>query len=229
MTNGFHKFPRTPHLAVLADSIIRDDKVMSESEREMFLRHELVVEEKVDGGNLGISFGGEADLRCQNRGGYLQYPYSGQWKKLPEWLAPKTDILIENLTDRYIVFGEWCYAQHSVFYSQLPDWFLGFDIFDKESSKFLSCSRRDAIFRDIGISGISVVKKGHFSLSELKRMLPISRLGDKPAEGIYLRFDRGDWLEQRAKLVRPEFIQSVGEHWTRGGIKANRLKLGTQI
>ena len=51
---------------------------MSEPEREMFLRHELVVEEKVDGANLGISFGGEAHIRCQNRGEYLQYPYTGQ-------------------------------------------------------------------------------------------------------------------------------------------------------
>ena len=229
MTNDFHKFPRTPHLAVLADSVIRDDKVMSESEREMFLRHELVVEEKVDGANLGISFGGEAHIRCQNRGAYLQYPFTGQWKKLSEWLTPKTDILFGKLTDRYILFGEWCYAQHSVFYDRLPDWFLGFDIFDKRRLKFLSCTRRDTIFYDIGISKIPVLKKGHFTLPELKRRIAISRLSANPAEGIYLRFDQGDWLKQRAKLVRPEFIQSVGEHWSRKGIKANQLKQEAQL
>ena len=68
MTNDFHKFPRTPHPAVLADSVIRDDKVMSASEQEMFLHHELVVEEKVDSANLGISFDRQARVRCQNRG-----------------------------------------------------------------------------------------------------------------------------------------------------------------
>ncbi len=229
MTNDFYKFPRTPHLAVLADSIVRDDKVMSEPAREMFLRHELVVEEKVDGANLGISFDGEAQARCQNRGAYLPYPYTEQWKKLSEWLAPRTDILFEKLTDRYILFGEWCYARHSVFYDKLPDWFLGFDIFDKESLRFLSCSKRDALFRNIGIPGVPIIAKGHFTLSELRGMLSISRLCDKPAEGIYLRFDQEDWLKQRAKLVRPEFIQSVGDHWTRGGIKANQLKQGAQI
>lgn len=229
MTNDFHKFPRTPHLAVLADSVIRDDKVMSESEREMFLHHELVVEEKVDGANLGISFDGEAHIRCQNRGAYLQYPFTGQWKKLSEWLIPKTDILFEKLTDRYILFGEWCYARHSVFYGRLPDWFLGFDLFDKGSLKFLSCPRRDAVFLDINISGIPVIKKGRFTLPTLERTLSISRLSDNPAEGIYLRFDQGDWLKQRAKLVRPEFIQSVGEHWSRKGIKANQLKLRAQV
>ncbi len=229
MTNDFHKFPKTPHLAILVDNIVRDDKVMSESEREMFLRHELVIEEKIDGANLGISFDQDVHIQCQNRGAYLQYPYTGQWKKLSEWLAPKADILFEKLTNRYILFGEWCYARHSVFYDRLPDWFLGFDIFDRGSLKFLSCSGRDAVFRDIGISGILVIKKGSFNLPELKRTLSISCFSDNPAEGIYLRFDQGDWLKQRAKLVRPEFMQSVGEHWSRKGIRANQLKLGAQV
>ena len=202
---------------------------MSVSEREIFLRHKLVVEEKVDGANLGISFDREARVQCQNRGSYLQYPHTGQWKKLSEWIDSKTDILFEKITDRYILFGEWCYAQHSVFYNRLPDWFLGFDVFDKESMKFLSSSRRDAIFRDIGISGIPIIAKGHFTLLELKKMLSFSRVSSKPAEGIYLRFDQGYWLNLRAKLVRPEFIQSIGDHWTRGGIRANRLKRGAQI
>ena len=210
MKDDFYKFPSTPHLALLGEVAVRDDKVMSEFERGEFLRHELVVEEKVDGANLGISYDESGNIRAQNRGAYLQFPYLGQWKKLSSWLDSKTDELFEQLTDRYILFGEWCYAQHSVIYDRLPDWFLGFDIFDKESLKFLSCPRRDTVFRDVGISGISIIKKGHFTLAELKRMLPVSRLCDKPAEGIYLRFDEGDWLKRRAKLVRPEFIQSVG-------------------
>jgi hypothetical protein len=32
---------------------------------------------------------------------------------------------------RHILFGEWCRAQHSVFYSRLPDYFLAFDIWDR--------------------------------------------------------------------------------------------------
>jgi hypothetical protein len=36
-------------------------------------------------------------------------------------LEPKADLLLNVLTDQYIPFGEWCYAQHSVYYDQLPD------------------------------------------------------------------------------------------------------------
>lgn len=55
MKNGFYKFPSTPHLAILASNVVRGDKVMSDKERYELLERELVVEEKVDGANLGIS------------------------------------------------------------------------------------------------------------------------------------------------------------------------------
>ena len=229
MKDNFFKFPSTPHLALLGDIEVRGDKVMSESERNDFLRHEVVVEEKVDGANLGISFDTEGNVRAQNRGAYLHLPSSGQWKKLAEWLAPRIDALFEQLTDHYILFGEWCYAQHSVVYDRLPDWFLGFDIYDKSTICFLSCTRRDEIFRAIGISQVPKIDYSYFTLAELTELLSQSQLSNKPAEGLYLRFDQGDWLVQRAKLVRPAFIQSVEQHWSRSGIKANRLEMESRV
>jgi len=226
MTHEIYKFPRTHHLSILSDStnsIVRDDKVMSETECYSFLSHEIVIEEKVDGANLGISFDWDANTLCQNRGEYLRYPYSGQWKNLSNWLTRKNDTLFEILTNRYIMFGEWCYAQHSIFYNKLPDWFLGFDIFDKEELKFLSFQRRDKIFNDISICKIPLINRGRFTLSELERMLPTSQFNNKPAEGIYLRFDQGDWLIQRAKLVRSEFLQSIGEHWSKKKFATNQI------
>ena len=225
MKDDFFKFPSTPHLALLADVEVRDDKVMPEFELSNFLRHELVVEEKVDGANLGISFDAGGNIRVQNRGAYLHLPSTGQWKKLAEWLSTRIDALFEQLTDRYILFGEWCYAQHSVVYDRLPDWFLGFDIYDKSTARFFSCIRRDKILRAIGISQVPKIDRGHFTLVELSELLSQSKISGKSAEGIYLRFDQGDWLVQRAKLVRPAFIQSVEQHWSRSSIKANRLDM----
>lgn len=228
MKDDFFKFPSTPHLTLLGAVKVRGDKVMSEAEWNDFLRHELVVEEKLDGANLGISFDTEGNIRVQNRGAYLHLPSTGQWKKLAEWLTPRTDALFVNLTDRYILFGEWCYAQHSVVYDQLPDWFLGFDIYDKSTARFFSCNRRDETFKAIGISQVPKIDRGHFTLVELSELLSKSQLSDKSAEGLYLRFDQGDWLAQRAKLVRPAFIQSVEQHWSRSDMKANRLETEIQ-
>jgi ATP-dependent RNA circularization protein (DNA/RNA ligase family) len=220
----FIKFPSTPHLALLGNTKIRNDKVMSNEERETFLKHRLVVEEKVDGSNMGISFDVAANIKIQSRGSYLHSPYSGQWKKLEEWLKPKSDNFFDFLGDRFILFGEWCFALHSVFYNKLPDWFLGFDIFDREHRKFFSVQRRDVFFEKMNIIPVPRLKMGFFSITELQNLFSSSHLADMPAEGLYLRLDHDAWLEQRAKLVRSEFIQSIGRHWLKSGIKKNQLR-----
>ena len=224
MKDDFFKFPSTPHLATLAGVDIRGDKVLSEAERGEFLQHALVVEEKVDGANLGISFDSGGRIRAQNRGAYLHLPGSGQWKKLGDWLAPRTDTLFEHLSDHFMLFGEWCYAQHSVFYDRLPDWFLGFDVYDKRFDRFLSSKRRDALFAKMCVAQVPVIARGHFAYPEVQKFLSASQLSDQPAEGIYLRLDQDGWLAQRAKLVRPAFIQAVEQHWSRSAIRANRLR-----
>lgn len=223
MKENFFKFPSTPHLDVFGDIDIREDKVLSAAERDAFLRHNITVEEKVDGANLGISFNEDGHLCVQNRGEFLHLPETGQWKKLNEWLNSRIDTLFENLTDRYILFGEWTYAQHSVFYDRLPDWFLGFDIYDRVIGRFFSCTRRDALFKKMQITKVPTIAHGHFAIIDLEKHLSQSKLGPQPAEGLYLRLDEGQWLLKRAKLVRPEFIQSLEGHWSRSAIRQNLL------
>ncbi len=207
---------------------IRGDKVLTESERAEFLRYKLTVEEKVDGANLGLSFDANGNIRAQNRGAYLHLPGSGQWKKLGEWLALHTDTLFEHLSDRYILFGEWCYARHSIFYDRLPDWFLAFDMYDRAERRFLATARRDRLLDEMHISKVPGLARGRFTYSEIQKLLSQSKLTNQPAEGIYFRNDHGDWLEQRAKLVRPAFIQAVEQHWSRSAIRPNRLNTGVE-
>ncbi len=223
MKANFFKFPSTPHLTTLEGVKVRDDKIFSKAERLDFLRQEIVVEEKIDGANLGISFDAEGNLLLQNRGSYLQLPAVGQWKKLDQWLHPRMDVLFEFLTNRYILFGEWCYAQHSVFYNRLPDWFLGFDLYDKHTERFLSVEQRNQLFMQIYIHKVPQLGYGVYSFLEIKQLLTQSKISDEPAEGLYLRVDQENWLLKRAKLVRSAFIQAVEEHWSRSTIKPNRL------
>lgn len=223
MKEDFFKFPSTPHLATMPGVDIRGDKVLAESERDEFLTHEVTVEEKVDGANLGLSFDANGNIRAQNRGAYLHLPGSGQWKKIGEWLALHTEALFEHLSDRYILFGEWCYAQHSIFYDRLPDWFLAFDVYDREERRFLATAHRDRLLGEMHISKVPGIARGRFTYPEIQELLSQSKLTNQPAEGIYLRIDHGDWLEQRAKLVRPAFIQAVEQHWSRSAIRPNRL------
>ena len=217
----FFKFPSTPHIALLGEIDIREDKLMTEHERDDFLNHAILIEEKIDGANLGISFDHEGNIILQNRGSLLQPPFFGQWKKLSSWLALHSDGLFECLEDKYILFGEWCYAQHSVFYDKLPDWFLAFDIFDKDKQRFLSSARRNEMLDNIAICRVPILAGGYFDLKSILELLNTSRFGSFPAEGLYMRYDQEDWLEQRCKIVRGTFIQAQDVHWSKTGIKPN--------
>lgn len=39
---------------------------------------------------------------------------------------------------RYILYGEWCAARHTVTYDALPDWFLAYDVYDTKEGRFFS-------------------------------------------------------------------------------------------
>jgi hypothetical protein len=71
MTADFFRFPHTPHLAWLGEGSPRDDKVLFASEVTALLAGNVVVEEKLDGANVGLSLTPDGGLRAQNRGQYL--------------------------------------------------------------------------------------------------------------------------------------------------------------
>ncbi|HVJ93780.1 MAG TPA: RNA ligase family protein [Labilithrix sp.] len=220
----FFRFPRTPHLAWLGDSPPRGDKVLDAHETRELLAHDVVVEEKVDGANLGLSVDDDGVLRAQNRGHYLSFDNAhGQWQPLKRWLEPRKAELEEALYPDLMLFGEWCYAVHSIRYSHLPDWFLAFDIYDRARGEFWSTEGRDALASRLGLAVVPRLAAGKFDLLQLEELLDNSRLTDGPAEGLYVRLETAERLQARAKLVRREFVQSIERHWSKGPLQTNAL------
>lgn len=226
MNDRFIPFPTTPHLAWLGAGLPREDKLLSPEQVRVFLDQSLMVEEKVDGANLGLSFDSNGELRVQNRGSYLQPPYPGQFAKLESWLIPHLDTLFDVLGNRYVLFGEWCAIRHSKFYDRLPDWLLIFDVYDRQGARFLPVAERDAVAKACGLSLVPRLDRGRFTLEELKAWLThaASQLGAGPPEGFVLRpADKSGPEVVRAKLVRAEFVQAIGDHWRGRVPEPNRL------
>ena len=219
------KFPHTPHLAWLGPRAPRADKVLTPAEAQRFLSLPVVVEEKVDGANIGISFEGGETPVVKNRGTVLGPGSHPQFQRLWPWLAKHGDVLCHALGAELMLFGEWCFAVHTVRYSDLPDYFVGFDVYDVNAKRFWSAARRDAWAVPLGIITVPVVARGTLSLTDLEGLLLSlrSRFGGEAAEGIYVRQDGNDWLNGRAKLVRPEFLQAIQEHWMNHRLKKNLL------
>lgn len=223
------KFPSTPHLVNLGSVSIRDDKIFSKEELSAFLAHEIVVEEKIDGANLGISFNAAGNIVLQNRGNLLSEPYLGQWKRLGSWLNSHIDGLFDAIGLDKILFGEWCFARHSILYKSLPDWFIGFDVYIKSEGKFLSSKRRNQIFEMADIISIAELGRGVFTLDDLLKIMGESHYTDAPCEGLYLRQENENWLLQRAKLVRAEFVQAIETHWSKRQLEPNQILPKRQI
>ncbi len=225
MANTFVKFPHTPHLAWLSSSPVRADRILSVSEIEDFLRDDVVIEEKVDGANLGISVSSNHTLSVQNRGAFLERPAAVQFQPLWSWLGSRSNQLIKELGQELILFGEWCYAVHSVRYDRLPDWFIGFDVYDRKADSYLAADERNEMLKRIDLHPVPRVANGHFSLRQVRDLLEgsYSSFGSSRIEGLYLRRETKGWLDQRVKIVRPDFTQAITTHWSSRPMERNRL------
>ncbi|CAM9714745.1 unnamed protein product [Ectocarpus fasciculatus] len=223
---GMLKFPRTRHVVNMG-AASRDDLVMDDREvLVVFLNHEVFVEEKIDGANMGISIRNNK-LCAQNRSHFVTSAYHSQFKLLDKWLSKHADDLWRILdSDRYILYGEWVYAKHSIHYQQLPDWFVAFDMYDKLERKFWSRPRLQEHLEGTSIRLIPLVARRSFStVEELRALARVpSQFYDGPVEGVYLRRTDGPWLSERGKIVRSDFICG-NEFWSKGGIQANSRSL----
>jgi ATP-dependent RNA circularization protein (DNA/RNA ligase family) len=222
----FNKFPRTPHLFIMPGLNIRDDKVLSESEADPFYNLPIVIEEKVDGANVGVSFAKDETLCVQNRGNFITPGSHPQFDPLWEWIYSRIHLLQPLLNDRYILFGEWCYLKHSIYYTSLPDWFIGIDIFDTHRNNFLNTEQRNIHLLKLNVNPVPKIASGQFSKTLLMHLLSIekSRLGGEYLEGLYIRLEDQHGLLNRAKIVQAGFVQNIDLHWSKkASLKNERL------
>ncbi len=217
-------------------SATRDDLILSDSDRSIFMRpppqYTLTIEEKVDGANMGISIDANHKFLVQNRSHFVNASYHTQFKALDIWLSAHTAALFEILRQdrdgpgRWILFGEWLAATHSIPYTRLPGRFMAFDLFDAQSGRFLSRKKFDERMEPHG--DIPCVLRVPYSLplseTALKEMTHgESKFYDGRREGIYLRLDEGDYLAHRSKIVRGDFITG-NDNWAKGMITWNQLQ-----
>jgi hypothetical protein len=237
----FIKYPRTPHLFGSAGT--DDDKHLNETDSAALLADEsLIVEEKIDGTNVGIHFTPDGEMVLQCRGHLIAEGMHPQYDLFKQWTAAKRFVLQERLEDRFILFGEWMYARHSIHYRQLPHYFFEFDIFDKQEQVFLDLQERLRLLEGAGIETVPVLHTGQITRKQLERLIrpsrfasqfenPLTKRIDNLMEGLYLRTESDGAVSRRAKFVRPEFVEKVKEstHWQHQAMVPNLLAEGADI
>lgn len=229
------KYPRTPHLE---GSRLQDgDGDLKKISFASLIGKNVVIEEKVDGANVGISFDTDGHMLLQSRGHFLTGGYREKHYDLFKvWANERRELLLSLLSDRYILYGEWLYPKHKVYYDALPDYFLEFDIFDKEKEVFLDTDTRRTLLQGSGIYSVPVLARGIFQnkadvLRHLETSLFVTpfhlealkeeclRLSldfdlimretdaSPLAEGLYIKVEENGKVSARMKYVREGYLQ----------------------
>lgn len=166
------RYPRTPHLegSRLQEGDHGHDHVPYRDLRGL----RLVVEEKLDGANTGISFSPAGDLLLQSRGHYLAGGgRERQFNFIKAWAQAHAGWLLQRLEDRYVMYGETMSKKHSVFYDALPHHFFEFDVLDRRTGQFLSTAARRELLAGGPVLSVPVLYDGlaPARLADLKALL----------------------------------------------------------
>ncbi|KAJ7762358.1 pfkB family carbohydrate kinase-domain-containing protein [Mycena maculata] len=220
-----YKFPRTPHLINLGAAT--DDDVVTDIPA---VAGNVVITEKVDGANMGFWLSSAREIRVQNRSHYVSPASHPQFKKLGVWVDAHRDELMHILgrdahfASRYILYGEWLAATHSIVYARLPDQFMAFDLYDRSTESWADRATLAALLADTTIQIVPVLHEGAMpSEADLRGMVQLpSKFWDGRIEGIYVKVERDGQVLSRGKVVRSDFIAG-NEHWTKGNLQLNEL------
>ena len=108
------KYPRTPHIE--GSRLQPGDEDLSQILFETIAGKHLVIEEKCDGANSAISFDKDGQLLLQSRGHYLTGGYRERhFNFMKQWATVHAEGFYKVLGSRYIMYGEWMYAKHSIY------------------------------------------------------------------------------------------------------------------
>lgn len=231
------KYPRTPHLEGSRQQPGDEDLDCVPFSR-IAGRH-IVVEEKVDGANVGLRFDDDGRLWLQSRGHYLTGgPRERHFGQFKTWAQTLQQPLRAALGSRLTLYGEWLSARHTVFYDRLPHYLMEFDVYDTADRVFLSTSRRAQVLAGASVVPVRVLYEGPArSVEHLRGLIGVSHFksprwrerldevavaqGLDPArvrretdprdemEGLYVKVEEDGVVRERYKFIRHSFLTAI--------------------
>ena len=199
------KYPRTYHFP-WSPGLQNDDRRLETT--DFFMGQEIVVTTKMDGECTTI-YQDHIHARSIDSGYHESRDYvKGVWGRI------KSDI-----PEGFRVCGENLYAQHSIPYDNLEDYFLGFSVWNGDIC--LGWNETQEWFSLLGIKSVPVLYEGIYDEGFLRSL----DIGD--AEGYVVRlrepFTYEEFNVKVGKYVRKNHIQT-SEHWMTQKVVPNKLK-----
>lgn len=227
----FVKYPRTQHTP--------DSKGQAVSLLDLqkfyhaFCDSHFVIEEKMDGIGFGLGFN-NGIFYVQHRG-HIYTSLPPMFNALQHWIIEHEEELYVILGEDKLFFGEFMKFKHSVFYDNLPDIVLEYDIYDKTSNQFLTTVQRQSLLHGSSIVSVPVLQ-GHIlhlpqlykehakstyqskdwenNLEILAQQANDSDIMEHTAlyEGFYIKVEN-TCVSERLKWISNSFMAALGTHW----------------
>jgi hypothetical protein len=237
-----HKYPRTNHLE--GSRLQPGDEDLDSVPFAVLQGRSIVVEEKIDGANAGLRFDASGRLILQSRGHFLTGGVREKHFDLyKQWASAVGPRLGPVLGEHRALFGEWVYAKHTIYYDELPHFFLKFDILDLQRGTFLSTSARRLLLAGLPIVSVPILFEGQATtLDELISLVGRSRFKSSrwqenlmhetnqrgldvekalaetdpsdQMEGLYIKVEEDGQVVERYKWVRASFLSAVVDSGT---------------
>lgn len=214
------KYSRTAHLP-WSEGCGSDDILLKHCSD--FDNREVIVTEKLDGENTTIY--SDAFVHARS--------IDSSHHESRSWLKRYASTFSHDIPFGHRICGENLYAYHSIFYSNLPSYFLAFGIYNEYD---LCLSWDDTVFicNVLGISTVPVIYRGIWDVDKIKKVWTgqgTYPTFDSPemtqptnAEGYVVRladeFDQKDFSKYCAKYVRKNHVQT-DQHWMNKSVVRN--------
>lgn len=222
----FRKYEKTSRIQNSAIKV-SGKQTLSSKETQALLTGKIIVEEKIDGANTGI-IGGKKDkpFSLQKRGSLIDISEHPQFGRFKAWTMHKYSDLMK-VKYPYIVYGEFMWATHHIYYDSLPDWFICFDIWN--GKEYVNRKEKEKICSDLNVEVVHLLFEGYIdSVNDVVQYVygPSAYSSDHDREGVQIKNYK---KQMRGKIVNPAFVKEVdedGTHWRTywNPRKVNKLK-----
>lgn len=212
------KYNRTFHLN-WSPGATSDDKIAVNS--ASLLGVEIVITEKLDGGCCSIEHNGCYARTHANAPSHPSFDHIKALQSTYKHIIP----------DELQIFGENCFAEHSIHYSALPGYFLVFSVRDTKNNIWFAWNDVCSWAARLCVPTVPVLFRGKVETEKELRKLT-EQLASEPSrcggkrEGVVVRavhsFKDDDFPKFVQKWVRKGHVQT-DDHWTKKTIVRNGL------
>lgn len=222
------KYNRTPHLTWSPGGTNDDKRIVT---LDGLLNREIVITEKVDGSNVCLEHDA---VYARSHAKAPKHPSFDALKALHAQVK-------SGIPEGIQIFGEWCYAKHSIEYTRLPSYLLLFgvrhlDLVDGLHSTRITRSWEPwELVEDWAeqLEVATVPLLGRFSVTTENQLKEVTdRFTTAPSvlggarEGVVVRvassFGDSEFSTSVAKWVRKDHV-STSDHWSHQEIARNKL------